>query len=81
VSSVISDVRVPLFTQDAVTRLLQWCVPDGTVIARDDLVAEIETEKANVEVYAPASGTLRQVVTVGDDVQIGQLLAHIETSS
>jgi pyruvate dehydrogenase E2 component (dihydrolipoamide acetyltransferase) len=57
-------------------RLVDWLVEQGAAIAPGDAVAEVETEKINGTVEAPAAGTLlRRVAQPGDVVAVGGLLA------
>ena len=44
-------------------KLVRWLHPDGAQVAAGDVVAEIETDKAVVEIEAPTSGRLRAIVT------------------
>jgi 2-oxoisovalerate dehydrogenase E1 component len=43
-------------------RLVRWTVAEGARVSQGDIVAEIETDKAVVEIEAPGAGTLVQVV-------------------
>jgi 2-oxoglutarate dehydrogenase E2 component (dihydrolipoamide succinyltransferase) len=51
---------------------------DGEAVRRDETVVEIETDKITVEVPAPAAGTVRYGVKVGDTVEVGAPLGRIE---
>src|SRR3972149_4146727 len=51
----------------------------GDTITKDQPVMEIETEKANIEVPSPVSGTIKEIhVREGDKVKIGQQLLTID---
>ena len=55
--------------------LVAWLVPEGAEVAVGDEVAEVETDKINGAVEAPAAGVLRRhVAKVGDVVPVGGLL-------
>lgn len=55
--------------------LVAWLVEEGAEVAAGDEVAEVETDKINGAVEAPAAGVLRrQVASVGDVVPVGGLL-------
>jgi pyruvate dehydrogenase E2 component (dihydrolipoamide acetyltransferase) len=59
-------------------RLLEWLVEEGAELAVGDEVAEVESEKINGAVEAPAAGVLRRrVAEVGDVVPVGGLLGVI----
>jgi pyruvate dehydrogenase E2 component (dihydrolipoamide acetyltransferase) len=56
-----------------------WLKRVGDTIARGDVIAEIETDKATVEMEATASGTLEEIVhDAGDEVPVGQPIAWLE---
>jgi len=58
--------------------LVAWLVDEGTELAVGDDVAEVETDKINGVVEAPAAGILRRkVATVGDVLPVGALLGVI----
>lgn len=59
-------------------KVLQWLKGEGDTIEKGDELYEVETEKVNVEVEAPAGGTiLRVLVDAGQTVGIGTTLAWI----
>ena len=59
-------------------KVLQWLKDEGDTIEKGDELYEVETEKVNVEVEAPAGGTILKVlVPAGDTVAIGTTLAWI----
>jgi pyruvate dehydrogenase E2 component (dihydrolipoamide acetyltransferase) len=59
-------------------RLIRWLVEPGATVGKGDPLMEIETDKAAVEVEAPASGVLAQVTAAaGDDVPVAQVIAVI----
>lgn len=65
-------------TQGTVVR---WLKAEGDHVDRDEGLVEIETDKVNIEIPSPWSGTLQQIlVREGEDVPVGQPLAHIETT-
>jgi pyruvate dehydrogenase E2 component (dihydrolipoamide acetyltransferase) len=59
-------------------KLLEWRVSEGDEIAQGDIVAEIETDKANMEVEAMGGGVLRKIlVQPGQTVPVGALIGVI----
>lgn len=59
-------------------KLLQWLKAEGEAVTQGELLMMIETDKATMEIEAPASGVLTQVTaSVGDDVPVGQVIALI----
>jgi pyruvate dehydrogenase E2 component (dihydrolipoamide acetyltransferase) len=60
-------------------RVAGWLKRVGDEVARGDVVAEIETEKATVEVEALASGTLVEIVHEGGaEVPVGETIGFLE---
>jgi 2-oxoglutarate dehydrogenase E2 component (dihydrolipoamide succinyltransferase) len=74
-----TNVDIPALgesVQEAV--LLKWHKNDGEVVAKDEPLCELETDKANVDVPSPAAGVLRKVKQEGQTVQIGETIARID---
>jgi pyruvate dehydrogenase E2 component (dihydrolipoamide acetyltransferase) len=75
----VTDVIMPALGMNQDTgRLLRWLRSEGETVARGEPVMEIETDKATVEVEAPADGVLAAVTArEGDEVPVGQRVAVI----
>jgi 2-oxoglutarate dehydrogenase E2 component (dihydrolipoamide succinyltransferase) len=58
--------------------LIKWHKKDGDSVAAAEPIAELETDKANVDVPAPTSGILRRVKEEGETVAIGDTIARID---
>ncbi len=59
-------------------RLLYWLKQEGEQVTQGEPIMEIETDKATIEIEAPASGLLQGVsASQGDDVPVGQTIAWI----
>jgi 2-oxoglutarate dehydrogenase E2 component (dihydrolipoamide succinyltransferase) len=61
--------------------LIKWHKNDGDSVAAAEPIAELETDKANVDVPAPSAGVLRRVKKEGDTVAIGETIARIDEGS
>lgn len=58
-----------------------WLKQPGDAVERDEALAEVTTDKATVEIPAPATGTLVELTAEqGETVQVGARIAVIETS-
>ena len=58
--------------------LLNWLKAEGQSVTKGEPLMEIETDKATVEIEAPASGILTNVTaSVGDEVPVGNRIAVI----
>ena len=59
----------------------KWLKPDGAQVSRDEVIAELESDKATFELPAEGSGILRHAVQEGDTISIGATIARIEGGS
>lgn len=59
----------------------KWLKPNGSAVAMDEPLCEIETEKANQELSADSAGTLIWVAQEGEDLAVGALFAKIDTEA
>jgi 2-oxoglutarate dehydrogenase E2 component (dihydrolipoamide succinyltransferase) len=59
-------------------RLARWLKPDGATVQADEMIVELETDKASQEIAAPAAGVLTIVVKEGETVQVGAVIGRIE---
>ena len=74
------DIKVPTIGEsiNEVT-LLKWTKKDGDYVERDEVIAELESEKATFEVNAEKAGVLKLAsISEGDTIKIGDLLASID---
>ncbi|HXR65594.1 MAG TPA: dihydrolipoamide acetyltransferase family protein [Ktedonobacteraceae bacterium] len=61
-------------------KIVHWLKAEGEQITKGEPLVEIETDKATVEIEAPASGLLARVSAAdGDDVPVGQVIAVVLT--
>ncbi len=58
--------------------IANWLVADGDHVEMDDLICELESDKATFEVPAEAEGIIRFKAEAGDTLEIGALLCVIE---
>ncbi len=61
--------------------LSEWLKADGDYVELDEPICEFESDKATLEFPAEAAGVLRHVAGEGDDLEIGALVAKIDTSA
>ncbi|PWT77196.1 MAG: dihydrolipoyllysine-residue succinyltransferase [Bacteroidetes bacterium] len=76
------DIKVPTVGEsiNEVT-LIKWLKKDGQYVERDEVIAELESEKATFEVNAEKAGTLQTVGKEGDTLKIGDVVARIDESA
>jgi len=76
------DIVIPSVGESVASGVLaRWVVADGASVARDDIVAELETDKVTLEVRAPEAGTLRHRAKQGDTVNVGAIVAVVEAGA
>ena len=77
------EVRVPQLPESvADATLVAWHKQPGEAVARDENLADLETDKVVLEVPAPVAGVLRELkVAAGATVTSGTLLAVIEAGA
>ena len=73
------EVILPKVDMDMTTgRISAWLAEEGAAVKKGDVLFEIETDKAAMEIDAPASGILRNVTgKEGIDIPVGQAVAWI----
>ncbi len=59
----------------------KWLKKDGDYVEMDEAVAEIESDKATVELNATSAGTLKILSPEGNDIKIGAIAATIDTDA
>ncbi|HTN22957.1 MAG TPA: biotin/lipoyl-containing protein, partial [Solirubrobacteraceae bacterium] len=58
--------------------VLEWHKREGDLVAADETIVEISTDKVDAEVPTPVAGTLLKIfAAVGDTVAVGAVLAEI----
>ena len=61
--------------------IAEWLVTDGEYVEKDQIIAEIDSDKATLELPAEQSGVITLKAHEGDVVQVGQVVCHIDTSA
>src|ERR1700675_1867511 len=74
----LADVLVPLNGEGTRATVLRWCKAVGDTVIKDEPLLELETDKVTVEVPAPVSGTLIEVLKAVDaEVSPDEVLARL----
>ena len=76
------DIKVPTVGEsiNEVT-LVKWLKNDGDFADRDEVIAELESEKATFEVNAEQAGIVKHVAKEGDTLAIGDVVCSIDTDA
>src|SRR5687768_5521258 len=74
------DIKVPTVGESiSEVTLLKWTKKDGDYVERDEVIAELESEKATFEVNAEKAGVIKlENIKEGDSIKIGDKLASID---
>ena len=77
----IVEMRVPTIGESVTeVTLSEWLIKDGDYVELDQPICEFESDKATLEFPAEAAGKLIHVAKEEDDLEIGGLVAKIDTS-
>jgi pyruvate dehydrogenase E2 component (dihydrolipoamide acetyltransferase) len=61
--------------------IVRWLVPEGAPVREDDLLVEVLTDKANVEIPSPVNGVLARILAQpGRTVKVGEIIALLEAT-
>ncbi|MEX1001145.1 MAG: 2-oxoglutarate dehydrogenase complex dihydrolipoyllysine-residue succinyltransferase [Crocinitomicaceae bacterium] len=61
--------------------IAQWLVEDGDYVEKDQAIAEVDSDKATLELPAEVSGTITLKAEEGDAVEVGAVVCLIDTSA
>ncbi|WP_348549077.1 2-oxoglutarate dehydrogenase complex dihydrolipoyllysine-residue succinyltransferase [Psychrobacter sp. KFRI-CH2-11] len=79
----MADIKAPVFPESVADgTIVEWHVSEGQQVNRDDLLAEIETDKVVLEVVAPDDGVVTKIVKQVDDTVLSdELIAEFESGA
>ena len=76
------DIKVPAVGESiSEVTLVKWLKQEGQYVERDEVIAELESEKATFEVNAEKAGLLKTVGKEGDTLKIGDVVAQIDETA
>ncbi|MBF4490017.1 MULTISPECIES: 2-oxoglutarate dehydrogenase complex dihydrolipoyllysine-residue succinyltransferase [unclassified Psychrobacter] len=79
----MAEIKAPVFPESVADgTIVEWHVTEGQQVNRDDLLAEIETDKVVLEVVAPDDGVVTKIVKQVDDTVLSdELIAEFEAGA
>lgn len=79
---MILEMKVPS-PGESITEveIAEWLVQDGDYVEKDQAIAEVDSDKATLELPAEASGTITLKAEEGDAVAVGAVVCLIDTSA
>jgi 2-oxoglutarate dehydrogenase E2 component (dihydrolipoamide succinyltransferase) len=76
------DIKVPAVGESiSEVTLVKWLKQAGAYVERDEVIAELESEKATFEVNAEKAGILKPVGKEGETLKIGDVVAQIDETA
>ena len=76
------EIKVPSIGESITeVTLVKWLKKSGEYVERDEVIAELESEKATFEINAQQAGILTTVANEGDTLKIGDVAATIDESA
>ncbi len=76
------EIKVPTVGESiSEVTLVKWIKPDGAWAERDEVIAELESEKATFEINAEQAGAVKHIAKEGDTLAIGDLVCSIDTDA
>lgn len=76
------EIKVPTVGESITeVTLVKWIKNDGDWVDRDEVIAELESEKATFEINAEQAGILKLIAKEGDTLKIGDLACNIDTDA
>ncbi len=78
---MILEMKVPS-PGESITEveIATWLVADGDYVEKDQIIAELDSDKATLELPAEKGGVIRLKAQEGDSVNVGQVVCLIDTS-
>lgn len=79
---MLLEIRVPEMGNDAKEAILvAWHRQPGETVAQGEPLADVMTDKVNVEIASPAAGTLKETRVAPDEtVPVGAVIAMLEVA-
>ncbi len=78
----LTDVIAPANDEGTKATVLKWCKTIGDIVAKDEPLLELETDKVTVEIPSPAAGELAEILRqANDEVRPGELLARLKSAA
>ncbi len=76
------DIKVPTIGESiSEVTLIKWLKKEGDYVNRDEVIAELESEKATFEVNAVQAGILKTLGKEGDTLKIGDVVAQVDETA
>lgn len=75
------DIKVPAVGESiSEVTVARWLKEDGAWVEMDEVLCELESDKATFELNAETSGTLKRMAAEGDNIKVGAIICSIDPS-
>ena len=79
---MLAEIKVPTVGESITeVTLVKWIKKTGEWVERDEVIAELESEKATFEINAEQAGILTTLAPEGDTIKIGDIVCRIDTDA
>ena len=79
---MILEMKVPSPGESiSEVEIAEWLVSDGDYVEKDQAIAEVDSDKATLELPAEESGIITLKAEEGDAVAVGAVVCHIDTAA
>lgn len=79
---MLAEIKVPTVGESITeVTLVKWIKKTGEWVDRDEVIAELESEKATFEINAEQAGILTTLASEGDTIKIGDVVCKIDTGA
>ncbi|MES2849685.1 MAG: 2-oxoglutarate dehydrogenase complex dihydrolipoyllysine-residue succinyltransferase [Bacteroidota bacterium] len=79
---MLAEIKVPTVGESITeVTLVKWIKKTGEWVERDEVIAELESEKATFEINAEQAGVLTTLAGEGDTIKIGDVVCKIDTDA
>lgn len=76
------EIKIPAVGESITeVTIAEWLVEDGEYVELDQVLCELESDKATLELPSEAAGTVKILVEAGTDVEIGTVVCEIDTDA
>ena len=81
-SGGIKEIKIPTVGESITeVTIAKWLRKDGDLVSMDEVICELESDKATFELPAEAAGTLRIIAQEGTTVPVGSVICNIESTT
>ena len=79
---MILEMKVPSPGESiSEVEIAQWLVSDGDYVEKDQTIAEVDSDKATLDLPAEESGIITLKANEGDSIAVGEIVCHIDTKA